>query len=86
MISYQANQYSVPTKYIGKKVSLQIHDNQLWIYYNMECIVQHPISNRKLNIRETDYQETLRISAPHYPDIETLAKNNLKAIGEVYDT
>lgn len=86
MISYQANQYSVPTKYIGKKVGLQIHDDQLWIYYNMECIVQHPISNRKLNIRETDYQETLRISASHYPDIETLAKNNLKAIGEVYDT
>lgn len=86
MLSYQANQYSVPTKYIGKKVGLQIHDDQLWIYYNMECIAQHLISNRKLNIRETDYQETLRISAPHYPDIEILAKNNLKAIGEVYDT
>lgn len=86
MISYKANQYSVPTKYIGKKVGIQIHDDQLWIYYNMECIVQHPISNRKLNIRESDYQETLRISAPHYPDIDALAKNNLKAIGEVYDT
>ena len=86
MISYKANQYSVPTKYIGEKVGIQVHDDQLWIYYNMECIAQHPISNRKLNIRPSDYKETLLVSAPHYPDIDALAKNNLKAIGEVYDT
>ncbi len=85
MISYKANQYSVPTKYIGQKVGIQILDDQLWIYYNMECIAQHPISKKKLNIRPSDYKETLRISAPHYPDIDTLAKNNLKAIGEAYD-
>jgi len=86
MISYKANQYSVPTKYIGQKVGIQIHDDQLWIYYNMECIAQHPISKRKLNIRPSDYKETLQVSAPHYPDIDALAKNNLKAIGEVYET
>jgi len=85
MVSYKANQYSVPTKYIGKKVGIQIHDNQLWIYYNMECIAQHTISNRKLNIRPSDYKETLMISAPHYPDIDALAKNNLKTIGAVYE-
>ncbi|WP_445326905.1 Mu transposase domain-containing protein [Solibacillus sp. FSL R7-0682] len=78
MVSYKANQYSVPTKYIGQKVGIQIHDDQLWIYYNMECIAQHPLSNRKLNIRPSDYKETLMISAPHYLDIDTLAKNNLK--------
>lgn len=86
MISYKANQYSVPTKYIGQKVGIQLLDDQIWIYYNMECIAQHPISNRKLNIRPSDYKETLQISAPHYPDIDALAKNNLKVIGEVYDT
>ena len=85
MISYKANQYSVPTKYIGQKVGIQIHDDQLWIYYNMNCIAQHPISNRKLNIRPSDYRETLQISAPHYPDIDALAINNLKTIGEVYE-
>lgn len=85
MISYKANQYSVPTKYIGQKVGIQIHDDQLWIYYNMNCIAQHPISNRKLNIRPSDYRETLQVSAPHYPDIDALAINNLKTIGEVYE-
>lgn len=84
MISYKANQYSVPTKYIGKKVGIQIHDNQLWIYYNMKLIAQHSISKQKLNYQETHYQEALGISLPDYPDIDTLAKRNLNAIGEVY--
>lgn len=86
MISYKANQYSVPTKYIGQQVGIQILEDQLWIYYNTMCIAQHPISNRKLNIRSSDYKETLQISAPHYPDIDALAKSNLQTIGEVYDT
>ncbi|UOY92333.1 hypothetical protein MUG87_18185 [Ectobacillus sp. JY-23] len=86
MISYKANLYSVPTKYIGKKVEIQILDEHIWVYYNMECIAKHPLSLKKLNYRETDYKESLEISAPNYPDIDTLAKNNLKTIGEAYET
>ncbi|MDQ0178587.1 transposase [Bacillus chungangensis] len=85
MVSYKANLYSVPTVYIGKKVGIQIHDDQIWIYYNMECIAQHTLSQKKLNYRESDYKESLGISAPNYPDIDALAKNNLKVIGEAYE-
>jgi hypothetical protein len=35
MISYKTNQYSVPAKYRGKKVGLQVYDDHIWIYYNM---------------------------------------------------
>lgn len=84
MISYKSNQYSVPSEYQGKKVGLQVYDNQLWIYYNMKLIAQHSISKQKLNYQETHYQEALGISLPDYPDIDTLAKRNLNAIGEVY--
>jgi transposase len=84
MISYKSNQYSVPAKYQGKKVGLQVYDDQLWIYYNTELIAQHPISNKKLNYREAHYHEALGVSMPNFPDIDDLAKRNLAAIGEVY--
>lgn len=49
MISYKPNQYTVTPTYQGKKVSLQVYDDQLWIQYNMELIAQHKISNAKLS-------------------------------------
>ena len=84
MISYKSNQYSVPAKYQGKTVGLQVYDDQLFIYYTTELIVQHHITTSKLNYKETHYKETLAKAIPYYPDIDELAKNNLEAIGEVY--
>ena len=84
MISYKSNQYSVPPAYQGKKVSLQVYDNQLWIHYNMELIAQHKISDAKLNYQEAHYLETLSKAMPNYPDINDLAKRNLAAIGDIY--
>lgn len=84
MISYKSNQYSVPPEYQGKKVGLQVYDDNLWIYYNMKLIAQHPISKAKLNYQEAHYKASLAISAPYYPEIDDLAKKNLATIGEVY--
>ncbi len=84
MISYKSNQYSVPAKYQGKRVGLQVYDDQIWVYYNTELIAQHPLSGKKLNYQETHYQESLGVSMPNYPNIDELAKKNLAAIGEVY--
>ncbi|MBR9962233.1 Mu transposase domain-containing protein [Anaerostipes sp. Marseille-Q3525] len=44
MITYRSNQYSVPPKYLGKRLLLQVYDNYLYVYYNTELIVIHPIS------------------------------------------
>jgi transposase len=38
MISYKSNQYSVPPEYIGKKLKLQVYDNQLHLYYNTNLV------------------------------------------------
>ena len=84
MISYKSNQYSVPPEYQGKKVGLQVYDDQLWIYYNMELIAQHKISEAKLNYQEAHYREIITRAMPEYPDINDLAKRNLAAIGEMY--
>ncbi|AOM08779.1 IS21 family transposase [Bacillus thuringiensis] len=84
MISYKSNQYSVPPEYQGKTVGLQVYDNQIYVYHNMKLIVQHKISQSKLNYKEDHYKKALAKSLPKYPNIDNLAKQNLSVIGEVY--
>ncbi len=84
MISYKSNQYSVPPEYQGKTVGLQVYDNQIYIYHNMKLIVQHKVSQSKLNYKEEHYKKALAKSLPKYPNIDNLAKQNLSVIGEVY--
>ncbi|PFK27576.1 IS21 family transposase [Bacillus cereus] len=84
MISYKSNQYSVPPEYQGKTVGLQVYDNQIYVYHNMKLIVQHKISQSKLNYKEEHYKKALAKSLPKYLNIDNLAKQNLSVIGEVY--
>lgn len=85
MVSYKSNQYSVPAGYIGKTVGLQVYDNQIFVYYNTELIVRHPIRPfKKLNYKQEHYVETLARGLPHTENIEELARKNLEAINEVY--
>lgn len=84
MISYKSNQYSVPAGYIGKYVNLQIYDDQIYVYYNMDLLVRHEITNRKLNYKQEHYIDVIQARLPYKDDIEEFALQNLKAINEVY--
>jgi transposase len=84
MITYKSNQYSVPAGYIGKTVGFQVYDNHIFVYYNTELIVQHKISQSKINYKPEHYEETLARGLPHKTNIEELARKNLEAIDEVY--
>ncbi|KKI88467.1 transposase, partial [Bacillus sp. SA1-12] len=68
----------------GKTVGLQAYDDQLFIYYNTELIVQHQISQLKINYKDEHYKAELSRALPYYPDIDHLAKKNLETIGDVY--
>lgn len=85
MISYKSNQYSVPPEYIGKKLKLQVYDNQLHLYYNTNLVTIHEIKNQKLNYHEDHY---LKISSLTFKnskyEMTEMAKNNLRMIGEIY--
>lgn len=85
MISYKSNLYSVPPEYIGKKLKLQVYDNQLHLYYNTSLITIHEVKSQKLNYHDNHYLEisSLTFKNSRY-DVNTLAKNNLKLIGEIY--
>lgn len=85
MINYKSNQYSVPPEYIGKNLKLQIYDDQLHVYYNTDLVTIHTVKNRKLNYHHKHYVaiSSLTLKNP-LAEIERIAKNNLKMIGEIY--
>lgn len=84
MISYKSNQYSVPAGYKGKTVGLQVYDDHLYVHYNTELIVEHHISQTKINYKQDHYLDALSKGLPPSVNIEELAKKNLEAIDEVY--
>ncbi|WP_421662153.1 IS21 family transposase [Lysinibacillus telephonicus] len=84
MVSFKSNQYSVPPGYIGKTVGLQVYDNHIFVYYNTDLIVQHPIRQSKINYKPEHYVNTLARGLPPSTNIEELARKNLEAINEVY--
>jgi len=84
MITYKSNQYSVPAGYIGKTVGYQVYDDNIYVYYNTDLIVQHRIKQSKINYKPEHYEETLARGLSHKSNIEELARKNLEAIDEVY--
>lgn len=44
LVTYQGHGYSVPKKYIGKRVKLTSDDNIIRIYYNSQLICTHEVS------------------------------------------
>ncbi len=85
MITYQSNQYSVPTEYIGKTLNLQVHDNHLHVYYSTTLIALHPISSKKLNYHDSHYVELSKLTMKSSKtDIIKFAKENLNLIGAMY--
>ena len=72
--------YSVPPEYISKQ--LQVYDNQLHLYYNMELVTVHLISQQNLNYHPHHYEDILSKTLPHDSNkISQIAKENLKNIG-----
>lgn len=85
LISYKGNLYSVPPKHINKKVSLQVYDNKIHIYFNTNLIALHEISCKKMNYSLKDYKAITELSLnKRYVDINLIAEQNLKNIGELY--
>ncbi len=79
LVDFEGNKYSVPMKYINKRVKLIKVENILHIYFNTELICIHEISSKKINYLQEHYEEGLRtrIKSENI-DIKELAKENLK--------
>ena len=86
MISIKSNQYSVPKAFIGKYVTYQIHDSNVYIYDNTKLIAVHLLSDRKLNYSPDHYADILASAFPKKDkrDIEEIARRNLNILGGIY--
>lgn len=76
--------YSVKPAYIGKKVTIEPKDGQLYIYHNKEIISTHRLSEKRYNYNRAEYIEIMKSNAfKDKPDdvIERIADQNL----EIYD-
>jgi len=86
MITYKQNQYSVPPKYIGLTLQLQVYDNLIHIYCTTKLVTIHNINSRKLNYHEQHYVEIASLTFNDARvDIEKMAKSNLQKIGAIYN-
>lgn len=79
LVKFKGNEYSVPMKYINKRVKLIQIENILHIYFNTELVRTHNISNKKTNYNQDDYSEALSHSIKNKDtDIVKIAEENLK--------
>ena len=86
MFNYKNCQYSVPTKYVGKTVSLQIYDGYVHVYCSTKLITIHQISRKKLNYNSEHYSAIIRETHVFNDEhIEDRAKENLNIMGKVYN-
>ena len=81
MIKYEGRKYSVPTRYIGERMTVTKDDSgNLSIYYNNQLVVCHTVSNRRYNYTIDTACDILRSDAMRgRSDAEILSfvQNNL---------
>lgn len=81
LVTYKGNGYSVPKKFINKRVKLIPIDNKLYIYYNTDLITIHDITLKKFNYNGSHYKEALEATIrSDNVDIEQIAKENLELL------
>lgn len=78
LVYFRGNQYSVPPKFINKKVQLKELDNKLYIYYTKDLIALHDICDKKINYDKTHYIEGFNSILKDNEDAEKKALDNLR--------
>ena len=84
LVPYHGSKYSVPVKYLNKRVKLIQIENLLYIYYNTELVEIHKISNKPINYSYDDYKSGLETTIKHSEkSIDEITSENLKLLGEL---
>lgn len=74
MIRYEGRKYSVPTRYIGERMTVKETDGNLNIYYSGELVVCHAISSKMYNYTLGTAYDILKSDAmKHRTDAEIVA-------------
>jgi len=80
LFKYQNKSYSVPSEYIGKKVSIHATEKNLYVYYNKELITVHEISNDLLNYNQPHHIDMVNNTFLKKENVEDYAKMHFKEL------
>ena len=84
LVTYNGSGYSVPTKFINKRVKLVPIENKLYVYFNTELVTVHQINKNKFNYKHDHYQEALHHTICNKDiDIDAIAEENLKLLERI---
>lgn len=84
LVTYQGSGYSVPIKFINKRIKMIPIDNKLYLYFNTELITVHTLNNQAFNYQLDHYQEALHQSIHNKEvDIDAIAKENLELLERI---
>ena len=84
LVYHQGQEYSVPMKYVNKRVKLVPVGDNLHIYHNTELIAIHQISKSRFNYHISDYMDALKSRMPKTDhDIDQMALENLKELEKI---
>lgn len=78
LITYKNHKYSVPPTYVGKSVTIEINNNNLYIYYDKTIIASHQITDKLITYDKSHYKELMKYSLINQKDIERMCEENLK--------
>lgn len=81
LFPYKKKMYSVPSFLIGKKITVQVIENNLYVYYNKKLITIHEIiENKKIIYNEHHHLEMIKQTFKKHDAIEDYAKKHLKEL------
>ena len=86
LVYYQGHGYSVPKKFIDKRVKITRMSDEVQIYYNNQLICTHPIRETPINYHQDHYVEALKdtIKPKENEDVENyedrIRKKALKSL------
>ena len=87
MVRYEGQKYSVPTKYIGKKMTVtSLSDGSVTFYYNNDFVVCHSRSDKVYNYKRDHMHEILKSDACRYMqdlEIDKFIEENM-SIMDIY--
>ena len=69
LVSYQANRYSVPARYVGKTVDLVVSEDTLKVYHQGQEVAAHSLSSGRFQmvIEKNHYTELFKKKKPLPP-------------------
>lgn len=84
LIRYENSKYSVPPKFIGEEVTVDVLTNKLYIYYKGKLITSHALTENPVNYHKEHYVDIMKGKVKE-TDMEATVNNNLKIMDKILE-